>query len=298
MNQTIRPHPVVVVPVHRQLPKPDEQFSLHRCGQVLGHHPIRIVHPDGLNLEHYTDLLPTAKPLPVPAAWMASIRAYNRMMINPAFYRKLDQFTHALIHEPDALVISDQIFYWCEQPFDYIGAPWFEGFDAATPGAPIIGVGNSGFSLINIRAIRLFLGSNQRWVSRTTIAKEFLKKILLRPSSYSLNFLMEALGSSGLLGGAHRLVSDNCDAFISLHASLSSSSLFRIADPVSALQFSWEVNPARCSELCDNRAPFGIHAWARYDRSFVLRMLRYSPNAPSDQNGRSSHSSRIQYESM
>ena len=282
MIQISLPNPVVVVPVHRQQPTPDEQFSLKRCGQVLGSHPIRIVHPDGLNMEAYKDLLPTAKPLRVPAAWMASIRAYNRMMINPAFYRKLDQFSHALIHEPDALVISDQLFYWCEQSFDYIGAPWFEGFDAATPDAPIIGVGNSGFSLINIKAIRLFLHSNRRWISRMTIAKEFLKKILLRPSSYSLNFLMEALGSSGLLSGAHRLVYDNCDVFLMLHASLSSSPLLRVAEPESALQFSWEVNPIRCSELCDNRAPFGIHAWARYDRSFVLRMLRYSANAPSD----------------
>ena len=278
MNQKIRPNPVVVVPVHRQQPTPDEQFSLQRCGQVLGHHPIRIVHPDGLHLETYKDLLPTAKPLPVPAAWMASIRAYNRMMINPAFYRKLDKFSHALIHEPDALVISDQLYYWCEQPFDYIGAPWFEGFDAATPGAPIIGVGNSGFSLINIEAIRLFLDSDRRWISKLTILKELSRKLLQRPSRYSIHVLIEALGSSGLLGGAHSLVDDNCDAFLSHHASEAFPALFRIADPASALQFSWEVNPVRCSELCDYRAPFGVHAWAKYNRSFILNVLRCSTN--------------------
>lgn len=284
MNQTPRFSPVVVVPVHRQQPTPDEQFSLLRCGRLLGHHPIRIVHPDSLNLEPYNNLLPTAQSLPVPATWMASIRAYNRMMINPAFYRKLDQFSHALIHEPDALVISDQLLYWCEQPFDYIGAPWFDGLQTAVPDAPIIGVGNSGFSLINIMAIRLFLDSNRRWISRMIIAQDFLRKIFRRPSRYSVNFLIEAFGSSGLLGGAHRLVDEPCDLFLSLHASSPTPPLLRIAAPSSALRFSWEVNPARCSELCDNRLPFGIHAWAKYDRLFILNLLRSSSDAPSDCN--------------
>lgn len=281
MNHKLRPTPVVVVPIHRQQPTADERFSLQRCSQVLGHHPIRIVHPDGLNLELYKDLLPTARPLPVPESWMASIRAYNRMMINPAFYQKLDQFSHALVHEPDALAISDQLLYWCEQPFDYIGAPWFEGFQDATPDAPMIGVGNSGFSLIKISAIRLFLESNRRWISRMIIAKDLLRKILRRPSRYPLNFLIEAFGSSGLLGGAHRLVDDQCDIFLSFHASNCYPPLFIVADPNTALRFSWEVNPSRCSELCNNQLPFGIHAWAKYDRSFILDILRNLHDVPS-----------------
>lgn len=273
MNHRTLPNPVVVVPVHLQHPTQDERFSLQRCGQVLGSHSIRIVHPDGLNLKAYKDLLPTAKPLPVPRDWMASIRAYNRMMINPAFYRMLGLFSHALVHEPDALVFSDQLFYWCEQPFDYIGAPWFEGYGGASPSASIIGVGNSGFSLINIGAITSFLERNQRWISRRLIIKEFLRKAINRSSCYSFGFLMEALGSSGQLRGAHRLADDNCDTFLSRHASAVSPPLLRIADPAAALRFSWEVNPERCFDLCERRAPFGTHAWAKYSRSFILSML-------------------------
>jgi hypothetical protein len=273
MYKTPTPNPVVVVPVHRAQPTPDEQFSLLRCGRVLGAHPIHIVHPEGLNLDAYRNLLPTSTPLAVPSAWMSSIRAYNRMMINPAFYRRLHGFSHVLIHEPDALVISDQLLYWCDQPFDYIGAPWFEGFHAATLDAPIIGVGNSGFSLINIAAICFFLASNRRWISRLSIAKELSRRLLRRPARYSVRFLVQALGSSGSFGGAHRLVDEHCDTFLSLHAPGSSLGLFRIAEPASALQFSWEVNPVRCSELCGHRPPFGIHAWTRYDRSFVSNML-------------------------
>lgn len=281
MSQNHAPQPVVLVPVHRPQPTPDEEFSLHRCGQVLGSHPIRIVHPDGLNLAAYRDLLPTAEPLPVPQDWMASITAYNRMMINPAFYRRLDHFSHALIHEPDALVMSDQLFYWCKQEYDYIGAPWFAGFHAASPEAPIVGVGNFGFSLINLASMMLFLDSNQRWISRISIAQEFLRKVIGRPSRYSFRFMIEAWGASGLMSRAHRLVDDNCDKFLSLQAPSSYPRLFRIADSASALRFSWEVNPARCSKLCESCAPFGTHAWAKYDRSFILSVLHHSSGAPS-----------------
>lgn len=282
MNMKTNSNPVVLVPVHQPLPTADELFSMKRCGKLLGSHPIRIVHPVGLNLDAYLELLPTATPLPVPASWMSSIRAYNRMLINPAFYQELDCFSHALIHEPDALVISDQLFYWCKQPFDYIGAPWFEGFAVASPDAPITGVGNSGFSLINIAAVHRFLKSDIRWISRPSVFKEISKKLLRRPCVYSIQFLMAALGDSGSLRGAHRLTNDNCDLFITHHAAGNPTMPFSIADPKHAVQFSWEVNPRRCYELCHRRPPFGIHAWARYDRTFVLDMLHSLPETLVD----------------
>lgn len=277
MTSNVILNPVVAVPVHRPHPTPDECFGLQRCGQVLANHPIRIVHPLGLNLDAYKDLLPTAIPLPVPPGWMSSIRAYNRMMINPAFYHKFIPFSHILVHEPDALVISDQLLYWCRQPFDFIGAPWFEGFDRATPDAPIIGVGNSGFSLINIVAMLDFLNSKQRWISRRFIVNDILSKIFLRRSRYSLRFLLDTLGSSGKLAGAHKYVDDQCDLFLAAHAP---SSLLRIADHAAALRFAWEVNPDKCFQLSGYTQPFGIHAWARYRRTFIVGMLNNLDGAP------------------
>lgn len=280
MKLKSHPNPVVLVPVHRSQPTLDEQFSLQRCGQVLRSHPIRIVHPAGLNLEYYRDLLPKAKPLPVPATWMASIRAYNRMMINPAFYRMLNQFSHALVHEPDSLVISDELYYWCEQPFDFIGAPWFEGFHAAASDAHIIGVGNSGFSLINIASICHLLESNHRWISRMLIAKEFSKKLFFHSCRYSSDFLAAAFGAAGLLSGAHKVLEENWDFFLLSYVHRVLPHAFKIADPQTALQFCWEVNPVKCSELCDQRPPFGLHAWSRYNRPFVMNMLNSLPEMP------------------
>lgn len=273
MKQTNQPNPVVIVPVHRRYPTPDEQFSIKRCGQVLGSHSIWIVHPEGLSLTCYQELIPSARTLTVPAPWMASIRAYNQMMINPVFYSNLTGFTHVLIHEPDALVFSDKLLYWCNQPFDYIGAPWFEGFSVADAGAPIVGVGNSGFSLISLPAISRLFSGRRRWISRSEIASEFGRKLLRLPNHYPVSLLFRSLGKAGLMREAHRVVAENCDLFLARQFARSRLEGFALAGVEDALLFAWEVNPVQCYQLCNGRLPFGVHAWARYDRAFIERLL-------------------------
>lgn len=266
------PKPVVVVPVHRPYPSADEQFGLKRCGAVLAGHPIQIVHPMGLDLSSYRDLLPTASPLPVPPAWMASINAYNRMMVNPNFYAMFSGFSHLLIHEPDALVLEDELLSWCHKRFDYIGAPWFENWCDATPDAPILGVGNSGFSLMRVESILQVFTSRHRWLKRTWVARQLIKKFLGRQIPHSYFRLLQYLGSAGSLKGAHRVMNEHCDSFLCRNA-LVANPRFCLASVDEALRFSWEVNPRICCNLNNGRSPFGIHAWARYDRAFIESLL-------------------------
>ena len=40
---------------------------------------------------------------------MESRPAYNRLMISPLVYEDLQGYTHMLIHEPDALVVRDEL---------------------------------------------------------------------------------------------------------------------------------------------------------------------------------------------
>jgi len=272
INRLIAPNPVVVVPVHRQKPTADEQLSLRQCHKLLGHYPIRVVHPEGLELSEYHRLLPNAKSLPVPNSWMASIQAYNRMMINPAFFRKLDCFTHLLIHEPDAIALSDKLLDWCSQPYDYIGAPWFDGFHQANPESPIIPGGNSGFSLIRVSAIKNILRSGYRWMPLSLIARELKKKALWKPNNFRFSYLLKLLGVAGQMRGAHLVLEENFDLFLCRHIPYADPT-FAIAPPEIAIAFSWEVNPKTCYELNNARLPFGIHAWARYDRLFVEQLL-------------------------
>ena len=80
------------------------------------------------------------------------------------FYKLLDNYTHLLIHEPDAIVLTDELDSWCLQEIDFIGAPWFEGFSSAQykHDANPVGVGNFGLSLIRVAAVQDVLRSKNR----------------------------------------------------------------------------------------------------------------------------------------
>lgn len=261
------PNPVVIVPVHKLSPTEDEEFSLRRCATVLSLHPIRIVHPQGLDLSAYRRLMPLAEPISVPDFWMSSVSAYNKMILNPDFFAIFDSYSHLLIHEPDAFVVSDRLLEWCQAGFDYIGAPWFPGYDNPLKDAPLLAVGNSGFSLFNIQTARRVLSSRYRWYPYKKAVEDIFFRLLRRPGPSGM-IALRALGSAGQLRGAHKISTYNCDIFWSTFAARADPS-FSIPEPEKAVFFSWETQPSTCHTICGGVFPFGIHAWAKYDRLFI-----------------------------
>ena len=137
MNVDLRNRPVVVIPVYRSRPSPSEIVSLRQCGKIFASRDIVILAPKHLDLGAYRSCYPVAPIYPLRCIGCPDINAYNRMMISPLVFSALDGYTHMILHEPDAIVLRDEIDYWCNQPFDYIGAPWFEGLANAAADAPV-----------------------------------------------------------------------------------------------------------------------------------------------------------------
>jgi hypothetical protein len=132
---------VILIFAHKPMPEWYEAIGLEQCFRVLGRHPIRMVCPIGLDVSAYRRITPGLEVDFIPSHWLASNRAYNRMKILPFLYRRYSGYEYMLTYELDAFVFKDELEYWFEQPWDYIGAPWFEGYDHAAPGSPPIGVG-------------------------------------------------------------------------------------------------------------------------------------------------------------
>ena len=63
------------------------------------------------------------------------------------------------------------------------------------------------------------------------------------------------------------LLRRNEDAFISLILPLINP-FFRIPKWKEALGFCMELNPKKSFELNNNKLPFGVHAWEKYDHEF------------------------------
>jgi hypothetical protein len=249
----------VLIPVHRAHPTHLERISLRQCGRCLPGRDFVVLASRGLDIGAYRELLPGAREIRVEPSWMGSRAAYNRLMIAPLVYDRLSGRSHILVHEPDSLVLRDELDHWCRQPFDYIGAPWFEGFSDPAPHAAPIGVGNFGLSLLRVDAVRAALTSRQRW----------------QPLTARMRRGLQAIRARGQLRSTWRFYDGHCDIFWSAVVPTLVPS-FRVAPIAAALRFSWEVLPARCFELTGGQLPFGFHAWARYDRDFLLPHLKQS----------------------
>jgi hypothetical protein len=270
MSADLRNRPVVVVPVHRAGPSPSEIVSLRQCGKVFIKRDIVILAPKYLDLGVYRELLPRAADLRVEAHWMASLKAYNRMMMSPLVFNALGGYTQMIIHEPDAIVVRDEIDYWCDQPFDYIGAPWFEGCGRLAADAPDINVGNFGFSFHRLSTSRRVTASPLRWQPYSAVAENLIRGF--RGDKARLRQGLIRLGSAGRLRGAYKLFQENCDQFWSFIVP-NIDKTFRIPTADIAVKFAWETLPSRCMEMCGGGLPFGIHAWFKYDFGFLMPHL-------------------------
>jgi hypothetical protein len=253
-----------------------EQISLEQCSRVLGRHPIRLVCPTGLDVSAYRRIAPALEVDFIPSHWLASSRAYNRLKILPFLYERYAAYEFLLTYELDAFVFKDELEEWCEQGWDYIGAPWFEGYANATPSSRPIGVGNGGFSLRRIstmlritrsrRAIRPMLNVYSEWRSCTDRSPRGLWRLLGNLIWRNCFHHLQIAFWPALFHLHLNRFSWGEDIFWSCAGDRIAG--FRLAPYHVARHFSFEVNPERLFIECGNKLPFGCHKWTEYQPGF------------------------------
>lgn len=114
------PRPVVIVPVYQRLPSAFDQTSLSHLQFYLSDHEVVYIGPAELR-PYWTEY----EFVSFPDSYFQSRLQYNRLMLSVDLYRRFNQFSHMLIYQLDALVFKDELLFWCEQPYDYIGATFY-----------------------------------------------------------------------------------------------------------------------------------------------------------------------------
>ena len=124
---------VVVVPIYTTRLRDEERLSLERTMAVLGHHPVAIVCPEGLDLAPLSSVFPGSGPQieRFEKKWFDGVAGYNRLMLSIDFYERFDSFDFVLICQTDVFVFDDRLMEWVARGYDYVGAPWIGS--AATP---------------------------------------------------------------------------------------------------------------------------------------------------------------------
>ncbi len=272
--------PAVAIPLYKPELTSAERISIDRTVEVLTSQPIFFVGPDRLRsylatlCRHYGARL---RYRVFGDRYFQGIKGYNALMRSAVFYQSFSDFSHVLLAQTDALVLSDQLEVWCSRDFSYVGAPWFVG--GSTPQQPLtyLGVGNGGFSL---RRVNDFL------------------RVLGRPRRIPNVLKSQAGGRAGLLNLPRKLKHEWCfaynvepffprtneDFFWGMLVP-SVCPFFQVPKPQEAIGFAFEVEPRLLYERNGRVLPFGCHAWERFDRAFweeVLPFLRTRVQRPAD----------------
>jgi hypothetical protein len=254
---------VILIFAHKSEIDNFEKVSLMQCFKILGHYPIRLICPEGMDISGYREIIPSIEVCFIDPKWQSNYRVYNRLKISPFLYKLFKKYEFILTYELDAFVFQDELVYWCSQGYDYIGAPWHGGQGKALI---LTGVGNSGFSLRRVdRALKSLYSFSyviepiecwRSWQSQGETFRGVLS--YLKNSSIANNsFFMfnNFKGNEDLFWGHY--INQNFD-------------WFKVASMEDALRFSFEIDPKDLFEKNNYRLPFGCHAWWKYDLNFWL----------------------------
>ncbi len=252
----------VLIVSHRAAPDARERLSLAQCCAVLGRYPVKLVLPAEIDPAPYLEVAPGLEVTSVHPDWLSSHRMHSHLMVSSLLYRRFRRYRYLLIHELDSLVLRDELLAWCARGYDYIGAPWFEGYGTPTS-KRLLGAGNGGFSLRRVSTHRTLsrLMELRRLPATRHAARGTLSTLA------SLLWHTTPTRRQGLYGP------DLLEDGFWCRAVKERVPGYRVASPQLALRFGFEVWPRRMLELAGGRLPFGCHGWWREDPAFWAEVL-------------------------
>lgn len=269
----------VVIPLYKIIPSKDELLSLKQCIYVLNNYKIIFVVPFNFNVDHY--LMPSNYEIKqFSNHFFQSITGYNAFLKSYVFYFTFKDYKHILIYQLDAYVFKDDLSYWINKDYDYIGAPWFDKFTLSTSENKIIGVGNGGFSLRNVdKSINIikriyYLRILNKFIFNNKLAKYICAKprnLILRYVKFIFSIGDNPVHLQSLLINTYA----NEDGFWSIWVS-STFWDYSVAPLNDAIDFSFEVNPSLLYSMNDYKLPFGCHAWRKYEFDIFWKKYIYT----------------------
>lgn len=116
---------VVVIPAYRKLQPMELSFLENGLIKTEGFEQV-IVAPLDLKIDESFGKLRSLRVERFPNHFFEDIEGYNRLMISTDFYSRFTDFEYLLIHQSDVYLFKNELDYWCNQSYDYIGAPWYK----------------------------------------------------------------------------------------------------------------------------------------------------------------------------
>lgn len=159
----------IVIPVYRQ-PNAYEKYSFETLINIVkDKYDIYLVCSEDYNTEYFGNKVIVKN---LEKKWFESLQSYSNLCRENFFYRLFDKYKYMLIYQLDCLIFRDDIEYWCNEDYDYIGAPIVSN-NSGWNNVPVCG--NGGLSL---RKISYFLNITNE---NSEFRKKYDSKLAFEP---------------------------------------------------------------------------------------------------------------------
>lgn len=238
----------IVVPIYKLPLSSDDRICLNQLFKIMSGYDIIAIYPENLDLTDVCREYPLFIKHPMDSSNFTSLRAYNKLVLSTSFYDAFASYKYILINQLDTYLFSDELCYWANAGFDYVGAPFvpdkdkywsdfrrlwcklnfaLRRYNGTDPHhSQWYQVGNGGLCLRKVDKFQ-------------TITKKYRKQID-NDLSDEKAFYPEDLWLSFELKGKDEL---------------------KTPDWKTAIRFSIECSPKKCMEIVGGKLPFGTHAW-------------------------------------
>lgn len=267
----------IVVPIYKkkEFLTSDELISWQQCITVLATHTICLVCPKGLDISgYYADL--THHQTRHIVEWFkstsfSSVDTYNHLLLSRSFYQRFIAYDYILTYQLDAFIFKDDLLDWCAFNYSYIGAPWFENFEALDTSAKLWKVGNGGFALRKVSNCLRVLNSLAiiwPWANLTRWYYRYGRKQGLQKTPTLLMSLLFGNNTYWAFNDFFKLRVQFQEDYFWGVVCADKFDWYKVPVPEHALKFSFEVAPRLMYSLNNNELPTGCHAWDEYDPEF------------------------------
>ena len=221
---------VIVVPIYKSEFNWDEYNSIKQLFKVLGEYDIIAYCPNSLDITYYQNNFNFKSYYEFWDEYFTVYpKGYNKLMLQSGFYECFSEYEYMLVYQPDCWVFRNELEYWCNKGYDYIGSPYLnvstnlDYFDNCL-------IGNGGFSLRNIN---FFINICNKY--------KYITDQLINENN-------EFIGE---------------DHFIIMIKQYNIDLNVKLPSYIEALNFGWELNPSFLYQINDHKLPFGCHAYKK-----------------------------------
>jgi hypothetical protein len=238
-----------LVPIYKPTLSAEDTVGLRRSLDALKNRRVTFIHPKNLELTLYRTLSDQAAFEEYDESWFSSIANYNRLLLAPAFYQRYQAFEFILILQTDAVVLRDDLQQWLDAPFDYVGAPWPNGYE--------LFINLDRYSGSNGKVVKAHVGNGGLSLRRVRACLDLMTEF-----PQALDYFQKS-GSSE-------------DLFFAFMGQVSQR--FVLPSETRAALFSLELHASKYFAMGDNVAPLGGHAWSKYEPQFWAPLLDIDPS--------------------